>query len=391
METFNGPDELADKVLSVRQKNPEESARFGNLSDNGVRGLIRLAYNASLSPNETRYPRLILLVSAEDSAVEPLMPLQARLDSSSLRRLAPSVHARNHALAVEESENQLAVTGLVPLKPLLSDLTWGDPSVRSVGWPAGLSVGIEGPGHLRAGEFLLHRLRAGVVTQETSVRWEPWLREWCNEASEALLTDDTDGVRDFFGRILGSIWFGLLDRAAQLGHGGCFVLLPNDPPSVLRPAFATTCELGVIVSDLFQATPRRPYRSSAQIAARYEYEQEHGKRHYLRERLLSTMDAIAQLSATDGCVVFDRRLTLRSFGTMIEPGIDSSVQCLLGDTDERVDESRLRSFGARRQSALRLCRACPNAKAFVVSQDGELRIFVNRDGVVRLYDDVAYW
>jgi hypothetical protein len=117
------------------------------------------------------------------------------------------------------------------------------------------------------------------------------------------------------------------------------------------------------------------------------------RRVQLRERLLSTLDAVAHLSATDGCVVFNRRLQLHSFGSMIDApeGANQSVPCFLGGSSAPLSLEKLRSFGARRRSAVQLCRACPGALAFVISQDGDLRACVHRNGEVRIYEDLVYW
>jgi DNA integrity scanning protein DisA with diadenylate cyclase activity len=117
------------------------------------------------------------------------------------------------------------------------------------------------------------------------------------------------------------------------------------------------------------------------------------KRFGLRQRLLAMVDTIANLSAVDGCVVFDRKLKLSQFGAMIElSSKHDDVLCLMGGSSEPVSPEVIRrSFGARRKSALDLCRACPGAMAFVVSQDGDLRIFVRDGDVVRFFDRAAYW
>jgi hypothetical protein len=70
---------------------------------------------------------------------------------------------------------------------------------------------------------------------------------------------------------------------------------------------------------------------------------------------------------------------------------DPGVKCFRGDSTTPISEDDIRSFGARRRSAIQLCRACPEAMAFVISQDGDLRIFVRRDDGVRFYDNAVLW
>ena len=69
----------------------------------------------------------------------------------------------------------------------------------------------------------------------------------------------------------------------------------------------------------------------------------------------------------------------------------SCVPCFEGDSDSPLSDEKMKAYGARTRSAVQLCQACPGAMAFVVSQDGDLRIFVRDGEAVRLFDHAAYW
>jgi hypothetical protein len=92
--------------------------------------------------------------------------------------------------------------------------------------------------------------------------------------------------------------------------------------------------------------------------------------------------AVGHLSALNGCVVLDRRMTVHGFGGIIETGaarpsartyVDSRTNAPL------AEELLLRRFGHRHRSAFLLCKAVANAIAFVISQDGELPVFSSDD------------
>ena len=66
-EPFLGPDDLAKAVLDARsivtavgELVIDETDSFGNISADGIGRLITVAFYASLSPNEERFPRFTL-------------------------------------------------------------------------------------------------------------------------------------------------------------------------------------------------------------------------------------------------------------------------------------------------------------------------------------------
>src|SRR5262249_54130040 len=150
--------------------------------------------------------------------------------------------------------------------------------------PRGLAIGIERPGVLRAGENRLHCLRAGTIVRERSFLYDTWFREWYMEASDQLVPSVRDeALTPYPGLILGSIWLTLLNRAAELGHGACFVIVPDNSPQVFGSAFTTTCELGTTIASLLATLPDNPNRAwwRDELSA-----EQFRSRLVLRERLL---------------------------------------------------------------------------------------------------------
>jgi hypothetical protein len=226
--------------------------------------------------------------------------------------------------------------------------------------------------------------------------FDDWFRAWHNAAAAELFEGWTPRthpsqvgltIRPDFAII--RVWLAILRRAVSLGHGGCFVILPQ-ASSAIRPTFTTcNCDVGAALVEHCKAVRHDDANPPAPLTR-----DEVRRRILLRERLLSLIDAAANLSSTDGCVVFNQRLQLQSFGSMIEVAedADQNVACYLGNTETLVsDEEIRRTFGARRRSAIQLCRACPNTMAFVISQDGDLRIFVRREDGLRFFDHAVLW
>src|SRR5205823_5634323 len=96
------------------------------------------------------------------------------------------------------------------------------------------------------------------------------------------------------------------------------------------------------------------------------------------------------LSATDRCVVLDRTLTVHGFGGSIyskhQPGDEVCIWVRGESKQEVAAKELLQRFGERHRSAYCLCKEVPNSLAFVISQDGDLRIFANDEAGVYFYD-----
>jgi hypothetical protein len=81
-------------------------------------------------------------------------------------------------------------------------------------------------------------------------------------------------------------------------------------------------------------------------------------------------------------VVLDRRMTVHGFGGTIETGAAQSSTRTYVDSRTNVllaEEELLARFGHRHRSAFLLCQAVPRIIAFVISQDGDLRVFSSDD------------
>ena len=110
--------------------------------------------------------------------------------------------------------------------------------------------------------------------------------------------------------------------------------------------------------------------------------------------LAQVIDFVAALAAVDGAILLARDLRLRGFGVEITHGRVPS-------DDEQVEYDHhpeplgtpapvsLSDFGMRHRSAIRFCQEVPGAMAFVVSQDGGIRMFHSVDGRVRQWVELS--
>jgi DNA integrity scanning protein DisA with diadenylate cyclase activity len=95
---------------------------------------------------------------------------------------------------------------------------------------------------------------------------------------------------------------------------------------------------------------------------------------------------IAHLAGIDGAIVFTSSLRIGAFNAIIDRTIQSPT-CFLADIDGKaIDENDfLQHRGSRHQSALLYTKSIPGSFAFVISQDGSVSAFHNKDGTTVIY------
>jgi hypothetical protein len=101
--------------------------------------------------------------------------------------------------------------------------------------------------------------------------------------------------------------------------------------------------------------------------------------------MLTEAEVAGNLSGADGCVVLNRKLQVCGFGGEILVSDDDAQMAIRPFTDVASgDEWSYDDFmkgigGTRHKSAARLCRAHPNVLVFVVSQNGDLKLFYSNE------------
>ena len=96
---------------------------------------------------------------------------------------------------------------------------------------------------------------------------------------------------------------------------------------------------------------------------------------------------VANLAATDGAVVLDKRFTLLGFGAEVSAELPAPEQVwrALDSEGVRRDSDELESVGTRHRAAYRFVHECPRGLAIVISQDGGVSFVANRAG------DIMFW
>jgi hypothetical protein len=399
---FCGPDELAKVVLALRRWDKQEALE-ARISDGGLMRLLEVAFQTSLTTEEGRHPRFRFFVAAPGvhDATPPITrfdpPIPLRVDT--MRRMAPAVSSRLHAVKVVEAKSGGLFADAVLAVDELGDMAAvGRPDLSTgLGLP-GIMVRIDGPGRLRVTERgFTWELQNGRVRPLNHYAVIATVRQWFAELATALLERSKDaagGAAALDGDpavIFDAVWSFVLATTVGASHGGAFVVLPGEPGAELRIKYpARDLDLARSVAAFWDSCFDAEKESSAAELERKSAIWDAAKR-----RMFSAARALSELANVDGCVVLDRRFRLYGFGAEIRVG-EEQVQgreCVdvhpetLG-RQGRIDVER---WGTRHRSAFRLCCARPGALAFVVSQDGDLRVFHGAGDLVAAWQSLGSW
>jgi hypothetical protein len=241
----------------------------------------------------------------------------------------------------------------------------------------GLQVQILAPGELRLSEGRAeYTLRAnrvlGYSWMASAAQVDRWVEELTQQLTARCSAEDrgwNEGPRTVPGADVRALWSHVLRETVRLRHGGALVVVPGPRSAPIEMKYPIgPLSLGGELAELWLSLARAHYLLGSNLSAD-ALEQTRARRH----RLWSTAASVGHLSALDGCVVLDRGMTVHGFGGTIETGAASeSARTYAGPLAE---EQLLARFGNRHRSAFLLCKAVPNAIAFVISQDGDLRVF----------------
>ena len=407
---FSGPRDLSNTFVLIRRHlNPQtaDAEPRAPISDTGIHRLVQLAYQTSLAEEEGRFPEFKLVNARLDSSDSSLVAtLDVPLDDlDSLRRLAPAVFGTHAGLLVtEENEDELRCRGILVTGEMGRDIKIGRPEIVPIGKPPSLIVRVLGPAHLRLTEgwytLVLERGRIrqivdyGLVDQVS----ELW------KAFAALVLDRIaakrgDPARQYFGGadtladFTHKAWSRVLASAMERRHGGTFVVLPGSgrPEDFdIRCTYAPSIEFGAAVHDFWDTCIEHFLAKDSAAGEQADHDW-----NWRRSAVFAKADIVSGLSSVDGCVVLDRNLRVSGFGgeILVDPTRAAREPRQLRNlkTGDPMPETELDSLGTRHRSAYRLVKAHSGTLAFVVSQDGDLRVFCSTQDDVFGFDRLHAW
>ena len=191
----------------------------------------------------------------------------------------------------------------------------------------------------------------------------------------------------------------LVIRARRYGHGGAFLITPDDSLSELDVKHKLEYDrLCAALDAQAQAAIRGADASDAIFEMVDLDEEELPVALYLNESVetaegadsRSALDGaiwfVSLLTRVDGLVVLGPDLAVRGFGAIITSSSDPAAISLAHD-DAARERSPIPStrWGTRHRSMMLYCWNVPGSVGFVLSQDGDVRV------MTRLADEVVVW
>jgi hypothetical protein len=448
-----GPQHLAELIENYRDCIRRYRREFktgitslGGLTTSGLLALVKTAFRASFITDECRPTVARLVVNMEDPQEFEDMSVSQLPDDLRMKVLRGSWKAREEhlntlrfspprllerpeeiaklssilttydsAIAVAQKDHELVITGIGLLDAIEKErLLFGMP--RPFSADAGLILDILGPGHLRVRDGrIAFTLIGDQLTTYGDLTSVEQLQQWLSEVSQALVkqleqhdeySPDSGILSEYRAEVerqgqcphidVDLAVHRILREAIRMRHGGAFAVLPN---------VQAASEAGHLRDIAYPVVPLKLgaelFSTWLAICRVWRAIKDHSEPHNVANaariairRWLSLLRTVGGMSAADGCVILDRQLVVHGFGGSINTnpagGLDKICRNAITGQDIRASDLLAR-FGQRHKSAYALCANVPGSLVFVVSQDGNLRIFSSDQEKVYFADEILPW
>jgi hypothetical protein len=337
--------------------------------DETVQAILEVVYHASFTADERRASRFSVALCNPRDVRDPLVFQRPReFTVHEIMRLAPAGDIDDLAIGVSADRHDRVKTwGLAPdphgAFPVLAAHAPGSIEVR----------------RYHRTVFTLHH--GSVSTSVAPTIYEGFLNDVFREATEALL-EECGGIMRGGG--INPEWlyseplFALLRAASQHGHGATLFLVPDTLAGSGQWRDLVRIKYACDDRSMWPALKRTILADYKDVDDSPESISIDGARQRVRE----WPGLIANLTRVDGGVLITDRLRIIGFGVeAIAPAAElKTVHVANSGERETIDE-----YGTRHRSAFRLCYKCPEAVAFICSQDGGIKCVRNVNGVVTLW------
>jgi hypothetical protein len=384
---------------------------------------LSAAFQASLMPEEGRTVRFRLLLTPVERLPETGAPnqgvLRLRFDRSrplqadELRRMSPSVPFETSLIGVHVEDGRLRIWGVAHSGPAWLAPTWGGRSPVP-NWSFDPIIHVRAPGRLAvrcAGKLVAGLERGALVAATIDVFESEWLPELFAQereeiraqhaAQQAQAPSPTLVDHSLIGRVTQH----MLRRAIQLvrgaRHGGMILVVAAGERSADGEAAEPTVD-GLRLKYRFdQDEPTHRYRtllfeileavaaaSSKSSVGWQDFALDGSTRlEQLEQSVFELSRLIANLTASDGAVVLDKRFGLLGFGAEVSAELPAPPRIWRAlDTEGHERElDDLENVGTRHRAAYRFVKDHPRGLAIVVSHDGGVSFVANRDR------EVVFW
>lgn len=372
---------------------------------------LAAAFQASLTSEESRPTRFRLLLTpaaalpsdgeANEGVLRLMFDRARALLPDELRRLAPAVPFETALIGAEVHEDALRIWGIAHSGPAWLAPTWGGRSLVP-NWTYDPIIHVTGPGQLAvrsAGKLVGAIERGALVDAVMDVFDSEWLpalfireREEVREKHASRQTSSASPT-SVESSLVGRIAQHMLRRTIQLvrgGQHGGMILVTDGGFDGLRLKYAIAQDEAshryrLILLRLLHAVAAASAKPSigwSDFVANDSQELAE-----LEKDVFEWSRTIANLAATDGAVVVDKRFGVVGFAAEVSNELPAPARVWRALDTEGVNRrsADMEAVGTRHRAAYRFVNDHPSALAIVISHDGGVSFVANREG------DVVFW
>lgn len=379
---------------------PRSETQLGNL--------IYPAYQASLCSEEGRPVRLRVAFNPKPKRFTVRFAEPIPCTAGQLVKLAPTIGLGSRwvvALPDENTRNQVRIAGILDPDILPIDRAFRQHSNGLVYYQnqfQGLKVTALGPGWIRVTiDTESFDLRNCCLRQRLVVGRIQYIADWFHEAAQELAVKQLRVGIGLVRRLIVNI----LAKVSEARHGGCILVLPAHIDQASLPLkIKYRLDSDIVCTAIKERASVEPEPDSAAGWLRRRGAAHTGALPFDDSTLVDSLlldrdldqvtDFVASLATVDGAILLSRDLRLYGFGAEITasqpPSADEWIE--YDDHPEplgKPEPEPLSDFGMRHRSAIRFCQEVPGTMAFVISQDGGIRLFHSVEGRVRQWVELS--
>lgn len=104
------------------------------------------------------------------------------------------------------------------------------------------------------------------------------------------------------------------------------------------------------------------------------------------------LESVAALSGIDGCLILNPNMEVVEMGAVVESAIeDAKAIRIVNAKNECISDDFYRHRGTRHRAAINLCARNEGAIVFLVSQDGDIRVFIRQPDKIVFRENLSAW
>lgn len=432
MPAFSYPDSLYDRFKSQWTKKKWRKEVVPVLPDREiVKNMIETAYHASFLTEERRrqWFRVVYISPEEIEGDKVEFPFEyikiikfnnpRIFNVNELLKLAPAADPAQVLIGVynKGKTKELEIWGLIEEGTSWWDFTSHESSGGSPP-PNAFTISSRRPGQIsisRQGEVVLELEQGKIVESLANIFsigpvvnfLERGQQELYREVCEKLGTEcwDQEGDDDYPQRDYIFFLERILNRIREKHHGGTLIMMPDnvtisdtrlkDRINIKYPCHYNSAWEALV----YELTTHNIYYDlhfklwDEKNITNEEYQRCSVEDMNLQEATQIVKYAagfLASLSAVDGAIVMTNKFRLVGFGaeiTATSPSLEKIK--VINDFEKSVGEYiDIEHFGTRHRSAFRFCSSFEDSLAFIVSQDGDIKIAKREGSEVLLWPNI---